>query len=221
MGVKSKTLMKKISVLISIFVILTAFKCENEPLEGDFQNNNDTNENCETAIQNTTVAATAFEEVTEANFTQLCVAYKAALQAQILECGDSDGSLQTTSNALGDCTFENSFSIVGIWKIISLTSNGDDVLEEELDHAGICFWHELYTETTLTEIDFSGDDCTDQTVDETLPYTLEGSTLSYTTGDEVLVSLEVMEISATTLILKDLYNEEGTDYIDIYTYDRQ
>ena len=94
--------MKKTSILFSIFILLTTLSCENEPLEGDFGTDN--NVSCETAIQNTVDAALVFADVTDDNYTQLCIAYKEALQAQIQACGDTDGGLQTAVNALGDCS---------------------------------------------------------------------------------------------------------------------
>ena len=93
--------MKKLSFLISIFVLLTAFTCENEPLEGDF--NEQTEMSCEIAALNTQNAALAFLEVTEDTYTELCIAYRNALQAQIQFCGDPDGTLQTQIESLGTC----------------------------------------------------------------------------------------------------------------------
>ena len=39
----SKPIMRKITLLLSCFVLLSAFTCENEPLEGDFQSGNPNN----------------------------------------------------------------------------------------------------------------------------------------------------------------------------------
>lgn len=110
------------------------------------------------------------------------------------------------------------YSILGTWKIVSLTSNGTEELQDELDYADICYWTEVYTQTTVTDIDFSGTDCTTETVDETLPYTINGTALSYTTGDQVDVSLEIIELTSTTLKLQDSYEELGENYVDVYTY---
>ena len=111
-------------------------------------------------------------------------------------------------------------SIIGTWKITSLTSNGTEELQEELDGMGICYWTEVYTQTTLTDIDFSGADCNVETVGESLPYTINGTTLSYTTGDQVNVSVEIIELTNTTLKLQDSYEELGENYVDIYTYSK-
>lgn len=93
--------MKKLSFLFSIFVLLTAFTCENEPLDGEFEAENE--QSCAIAQQNTQNAALAFLEVTEATYSELCIAYRNALQAQIQFCGDPDGILQTQIESLGNC----------------------------------------------------------------------------------------------------------------------
>ncbi|MBT8260178.1 MAG: hypothetical protein KJN82_02605, partial [Bacteroidia bacterium] len=94
--------MKKL-ILLSSIIILSAFTCENEPLEGDFETGD--NISCEQASLNTVEAATNFALVSESdpNYTQLCLAYKNTLQAQITACGDEDGSLQTLVDSLGNC----------------------------------------------------------------------------------------------------------------------
>ncbi|WP_431137596.1 hypothetical protein [Psychroserpens mesophilus] len=97
--------MKKLSFLFSLFVLLTAFTCENEPLEGDFTTEDVLS--CEIAAQNTQDAAIAFLDVTDENYTQLCIAYRNALEVQIEFCGDPDGILQTQINSLGDCGATN------------------------------------------------------------------------------------------------------------------
>lgn len=88
--------------LLCCFVLLTAFTCENEPLEGEFGGN--TNVSCEIATQNLLTAAENFASAipTDSNYTPLCLAYKIALQDQIIACGD-DGTLQAVFDNLGDC----------------------------------------------------------------------------------------------------------------------
>ncbi|WCO03039.1 lipocalin family protein [Psychroserpens ponticola] len=93
--------MKKISFLFSMFILLTAFTCEDEPLDGDFLTEN--NASCELATQNTQNAAIAFLSVTAENYSQLCTTYRNALEAQIQFCGDPDGILQTQIESLGFC----------------------------------------------------------------------------------------------------------------------
>ena len=52
----------------------------------------------------TDAAATAYNND---NTEDLCNAYKTALQNQIAECGDANGSLQAIIDDLGDCTIDN------------------------------------------------------------------------------------------------------------------
>lgn len=59
-------------------------------------------------IANATVAATLinYNAVinTDPNYSTVCGAYKTALNAQILACGDDTGAVQTIIDGLGDCT---------------------------------------------------------------------------------------------------------------------
>jgi len=98
--------MKKLTALLSFFILLTAFTCENESLEDDFIIDDGTNSDltCDEATLNTGAAAQAFASATNVNYTQLCVAYKAALTAQITACGDPTSALQATIDSLEDCT---------------------------------------------------------------------------------------------------------------------
>ncbi|MEM5566205.1 hypothetical protein WNY78_13880 [Psychroserpens sp. AS72] len=93
--------MKKLFALLLCSAFLMVLSCEDEPLEGDFGTGGLT---CEVAVANTTQAALNFLSVNVDNYTQLCIAYRNALQEQILACGDADGSLQAAVNALGDCS---------------------------------------------------------------------------------------------------------------------
>ena len=111
--------------------------------------------------------------------------------------------------------------IIGSWKIVSLTFNGTEELQVELDYGNIRYWIEVYTQTTVTDIDFSGTNCTIETVIEKVSNTINGTNLSYITGDQNYVSLEFLELTSTTLKLQDTYEEEGITYVDIYTYSRQ
>ncbi len=96
--------MKKILSVFSFLILFTAFTCDNEPLEGDFVTEDPTGSSCQEAILATAQAALAFVEVTDENYTQLCNAYRTAIENQITACGDADGSLAATLNALGDCS---------------------------------------------------------------------------------------------------------------------
>ncbi|WP_452220686.1 hypothetical protein [Lacinutrix salivirga] len=60
---------------------------------------------CETAENASSVAEDAFDNATQDNYNALCAAFKMALENEITECGDADGSLQAMIDNLGDCTF--------------------------------------------------------------------------------------------------------------------
>ncbi len=103
--------MKKLSLLLSVFILLTAFTCENEPLEGDFVTD-EPNVTCEQALMNTATAAQNFAALTEENYEEeysgACSALKTAFENQLEACGDPDGSLQAAIDALGTCNLNAS-----------------------------------------------------------------------------------------------------------------
>jgi hypothetical protein len=94
--------MKKILSLLSLFILLSAFTCENEPLEGEFLSEQEAI--CLQASQNASDALEDLNNSNDLNYNELCNAYKEALETQISECGDSDGFLQLAIDDLGDCT---------------------------------------------------------------------------------------------------------------------
>lgn len=104
--------MKRLSLLFTFFVLLTAFTCEDEPLDQDILDNQDTNTSCEQASLNTAAAALAFINQFEdgGDYTELCNAYKEALEDQIEACGDPDGAIQQAIDALGDCIDPEDFT---------------------------------------------------------------------------------------------------------------
>jgi hypothetical protein len=87
----------KILKLISgvAFLVLLSFSCSSD--------NSNTQVNCEEISAQTLASEDAFNNATAANHTELCNAYKAALQNQINSCGDTSGDLQAIIDDLGDC----------------------------------------------------------------------------------------------------------------------
>jgi Family of unknown function (DUF6252) len=96
--------MKRVSLFLLFSILFTTFKCDNEPYEGDFFAEEE-NISCEVASQKTVTAAANFDSATEDNYTELCTAYVEAIENQITACGDADGSLESTVEALGDCAY--------------------------------------------------------------------------------------------------------------------
>lgn len=177
-----------------------------------------TQDPCELATTAADAAETAFEEASADNFMPLCNAYKAALENVINECGDEGGTIQVTIDGLDCSNNQANTSIVGTWRITSLTSNGIEELQDELDNSGICFWHEVYTESTLVEIDFSGDNCDIEDVGAPIDYSIDLDIISFANGDD---SVEILQLTETTLIYQDVYSEMGEDFTDIYTFEKQ
>ena len=147
--------MKKLSGLLCLFILLTAFTCEDEPLEGEFL----TGVSCEEAVLNTADAALAFLSVTDDNYTQLCNTYKAALQAQIEACGDDDGSLQAAIDALGDCTNDvgTDEDVPGTWKLTAwIGEEPTDLNNDGVASANFLDEMDCYTnETIVFNADFT------------------------------------------------------------------
>lgn len=142
--------MKKISFLFSIFVLLTAFTCENEPLEGDFETENE--QSCLIAAQNTQNAAVAFLSVTEETYSQLCIAYRNALQTQIQFCGDPDGVLQTQITSLGDCTngSEQETELEGTWLLTAwIGTEAIDLNNDGVENINFLEEMDCYTNETI------------------------------------------------------------------------
>ena len=93
--------LKKMFAALMVVTLFTAVKCENEPLDEDFFD--DQNNNCVGSSQAAINAGLNFVEANSDNYSQLCTAYKTALEAEILACGDAEGTLQATLNTLGNC----------------------------------------------------------------------------------------------------------------------
>ncbi|QAA80826.1 hypothetical protein EI546_03370 [Aequorivita sp. H23M31] len=85
-------------LILSIFVMLALFSCSSN------DDNDNTPSQCEIAIEAAVGAKQNYEAATVENYTQLCIAYRVALEKQQQECGDSDGSLQAIIDGLGDCS---------------------------------------------------------------------------------------------------------------------
>lgn len=116
-----------------MFLICSAFQCEDEPLEGEFIT--DTEAACALAAQNTAEAALAFLGVSNEDFSEVCNAYKTALEAQIAACGDEDGSLQGLIDELGDCVPDmTEEGVVGTWLLTAW--NGTEPVDLDNDGTG-------------------------------------------------------------------------------------
>ncbi|WP_299121368.1 hypothetical protein [uncultured Winogradskyella sp.] len=91
--------MKKIVALFCLFSAFIIFTCDNEPYEDGLEELN-TNTNCD--AQTITSNAESVYNL-DPSIVQTCIAYRTALENQIAECGDVDGSLQLIVDDLGHC----------------------------------------------------------------------------------------------------------------------
>ena len=96
--------MKKLVVFFSFLVLFTNFNCENEPLEGDFVVDN--GNSCSEANNEVQLAKANFNDAMQLNYSELCNAYKLALQNKLIICGE-DPTVQDIIDSLGDCILEN------------------------------------------------------------------------------------------------------------------
>ena len=66
---------------------------------------------CETVLEDADDAAEDFDNVNAENYTELCLAYKAALANQIASCGDATSELSELFDQLGDCNITSFFQV--------------------------------------------------------------------------------------------------------------
>lgn len=175
-----------------------------------------TNQTCADATAFAAAAENAYNN--DNNNENLCNAYRSALQNKITACGDSTGEIQAVIDSLGNCTTTTDASIIGTWRIISLTSNGIEELQEELDYSNICYWEETYEDLIATSIEYSGTNCTTEGGIETFDYAIINNIITFVNGDD---PLEIIELTDTTLKYQDVYEEVGIEYVDVYTYSKQ
>ena len=95
-------MIRKIIWAFCCLFLFTASLCDNEPVDQLVIDAN-LDSLCQEAIIVALEAETEFINHTVSNYNQLCINYKEALLAQVNLCGDTDGSLQTTIDNLGDC----------------------------------------------------------------------------------------------------------------------
>ncbi|MDX1277715.1 lipocalin family protein [Oceanihabitans sediminis] len=168
-------------------------------------------DDCSIAITVVASAQAAYES--DPTNDTFCLAYKAALQNQITECGDPTGSLQTTINGLS-CNETAEVSIVGTWELVAFTVNGEttDVCLGEI---------EIFTETMYQYQEAFGDNCENLSEVSALePYTLIGNELTIT-EDGISYVYEVLELTETTLVYQEEYTDTGEEFVEVHTFERQ
>ncbi len=148
-------MIKKVVFLFCCFSLLTAFQCEDEPLEGDFVTDNEAN--CIQAVNDVILALDAFIDANDDNYTELCNAYKSSLEAQISACGDENGALQASIDALGDCINDNEpdTTCEDAEADTQTASEALDNASTDEEYAAAC---EAYKEALQSQIDICGDE---------------------------------------------------------------
>ncbi|MCB0382157.1 MAG: hypothetical protein KDD05_02290 [Psychroserpens sp.] len=151
--------MRKLTFLLFICVFLTASKCDNEPLEGEFLT--DEQASCDVSTQNVINAALAFSQATTETYEQLCIAYKNALQLQIQFCGDPDGSLQAIIDSLDNCFVNTEIEdCESAMAAVELAQNAFNESTYE-NYTELCV---IYREALLTLIELCGPDSVSQAI---------------------------------------------------------
>ena len=90
-----------------LFLTMSLFTCDNEPLEPSLLPQAETSElDCLAATQAYITAVTNFGnwDGNEDTYAPLCTLYAASLQGLIDNCGDPSGSFQALLETLGDCS---------------------------------------------------------------------------------------------------------------------
>ncbi|WP_432670402.1 hypothetical protein [Flavobacterium sp. SM2513] len=93
-------MMKLKMIIATLLVGLGLLSCSSD------SNGGSVDTSCDDAASATLSAAIAYNNATDAESAAKCVAYKAALEAQIAVCGDTSGALSLIINSLGDCSDE-------------------------------------------------------------------------------------------------------------------
>ncbi|MBT8259403.1 MAG: hypothetical protein KJO49_13070 [Bacteroidia bacterium] len=146
--------MKNLLSYALILVFLSAFTCENEPLEGEFNIVDPVND-CEDATSTVDIALLAFQSSNADNYEVRCNGLKQAYLLQIDACGDPDGSIQQSINALGDCTQEQ----------MGFNCNGLEL--SEVAGQGFTCDYNMYDQLSLANVYLEEDYATDEDNDGT------------------------------------------------------
>ncbi|RLJ69076.1 hypothetical protein CLV86_0469 [Lacinutrix venerupis] len=92
-------------------------------------------DSCEGVTIAVSVAANNYNNATEEFLSQACNVYILALQDQIDVCGDADGSIQATIDALGDCSSTTGSNLVLLKKVVH-TYSATETFTSEFTYEG-------------------------------------------------------------------------------------
>lgn len=141
--------------LIFAFAFLVFFNsCNIEPFEGDSSEIVEPVVTCIKAKQQTDSALLNLASATDINYTDLCDAYKEAIQEQITICGDSDGALQMIIDNL---ICENNPQPNNCDEINAMLASAKEAFDNagDSDYAQMCAAYKLALQSKIT---ICGDD---------------------------------------------------------------
>jgi hypothetical protein len=146
------------------------------------------------------------------NFKNIHRIFLALTLGLLLSCSSDDETTTESNNFASD--------IIGEWELISVTSNGIELIDD-----GDCFDRIEITDSTYEYIEYAdfedGNGCVEvggQT-NSPEPYTLTGS--NFSTSDEgETFEVEIIELNSTRLKFQEVYTEDGETFTDIETYNR-
>lgn len=153
-------------------------------------------DDCTTAHTATTNAETAYNADT--TNTTLCNAYKAALQNEITECGDADGSLQDMVDGL-DC--ETTADLVLPRQITQTYSDGSTIVSDY-----------TFNGDRLTKIEYTIDFVGSMTETETEEFTYSGDLLtridesSTDSSGNAETAFSILEYDSSNQLITETYN---------------
>lgn len=153
-------------------------------------------DDCTTAQTATTNAETAYNADT--TNTTLCNAYKAALQNEITECGDADGSLQDMVDGL-DC--ETTADLVLPRQITQTYSDGSTIVSDY-----------TFNGDRLTKIEYTIDFVGSMTETETEEFTYSGDLLtridesSTDSSGNAETAFSILEYDSSNQLITETYN---------------
>ncbi len=116
-------------------------------------------------------------------------------------CSDDDDNDSTTS--------QNQASIIGTWKWVASTQNGEN---QPLDECELLFTL-VFNTSQVTETDFYGDNC-EMTETDIASYSIDGNSITVNYDGESFTS-EITTLNNSTLTVKD--TEDGIVFTETYT----
>jgi hypothetical protein len=131
----------------------------------------------------------------------------------LISCSSDDSSS-------GGAGLSIEFKLIGTWELVSVKSNGMELLDSRDCPIEIIFTSNTYQ--YIESFDFQdGNGCVkvrDELVPP-VPYIRNGSTISTSIdGEDYIVQITLL--NATTLKLENIYVEDGITYTDVETYTR-